>query len=482
MIQEQHKRKLGFFEKFYVCRNVEKYSTNFNVSGQYSQKIDRVLLSNSLRSLILKNPSFTLNIFREGEVAEDARTNGDNFTVQPVERITFDDVVTFQNIDGPFEEELLRTFSERCPINDVRPLWRVYVYESSIDKKQYVTFSCDHTFFDGNSGAIFHKDLVAELDRVSQDQTSQYQDILFDYAKDAHLLPAVLASSDKIVDLYNSSFFYAVLTIMLMKLPKWLIRVSRWFQQNDDLNADSKPLYTHKPAEKDVKSGFQVIHLDPQEVSRILTFCKHHNTTLTPYFTAVAMYSLQNTVYPHVTTTPCSTEIGIAMDGRRFYPDISNETKYGLYVGQYTCKIGPIPKSNGTFDHLRRPLAFITTTLASSIESKIPFCFTGLLKHVNSWQFLQEKIGLLDSKTTLEISNLGLKLFHSNAWSVDNLWFGQTCNIISHFCFSVIATKSNGLNVVLSYLADLDQLLGPLGASIMDEFAVAFKANLLEYA
>lgn len=473
MSEDHHTRKLGFFEKYYVCRNVEEYSKNISLTGQYNHLINKVLLSNALRTLILKNPTFAMNVYRDGDLQHDAKLNGDNFTLRPVKRIAFNDVVKFDNIDDSFGVLVLNTLTkEKCPVNDTKPLWRLNVYESSSDKKQYVTFHCDHTLFDGSSTTQFHKDLIIELEHHSKDQALKFQETLFNYEADRDILPAILNNSDKIVDLYNPSILFTVLAIVQnMLLPKWL---SNGFWSLFSGNVEEAPLYTHTPTQKETKSNLRCVSITPNDVKRLRAFCKSQNTTLTPYIAVTAMYALQATAFPVVTGQQCSFEVSIPIDGRRYFPEKLNDTKYGLYVGLLTSRMGP-------YSDLKASINTLTTQLTTGVADRSPFSYVGLLKYVNCWDFLRSKLGKTGSRLTLEVSNLGLHLISYDDWSVENLWFSQTNGILSHFSLSLIATESNGLNLLVSYLEDLDMVQTSLRKLVIDEFMTLFTTKLLEH-
>lgn len=472
MIQNYHIRKLGFLEKYYVCRNVEQYSTDINVTGQYNHYIDKVLLSNALRTLILKNPSFAVNIYRDGDLKYDAKLNGANFTVKPVEKIAFNDVVSFENIEGPLGELLLKELiGEASRVNDSKPLWRVKVFESISSKTQYVTLHCDHTLFDGSSAAQFHKDLIVELEHHSKDQL-EIQETLFNYAADWELLPPLTDSSDKIADLYNPSLLFTLLEIVQkMLLPKWLYDGFWSLFSSSEVQA---PLYAHNPTRNEINSNVRHINITPNDVKRIRAFCKSQNTTLTPFITAVALYALQETAVPAVVKAPCSLELSIPIDGRRYFPEKKEDTKYGLYMGVLSNKVG-------TITDIISSASLITKNLTAGVADKSPFSFIGLLKYVNYWKFLADKLGKTDSRLTLEVSNLGLYLISHNDWSIDNLWFSQGNGILTHFCLSVIATDSGGLNLLASYFADLDLVETSLRKLVIDEFMDLFTTKLLEH-
>lgn len=472
MSQDYHTRKLGFLEKYYVCRNVEQYSKDINVTGQYNHYIDKVLLSNALRTLILKNPSLAVNIYRDGDLKYDEKLNGENFTVRPVEKIAFNDVVTFETIEEPFGELLLKRLNgEASHVNDSKPLWRIKVFESTSDRKQYVSFHCDHTLFDGSSATQFHKDLIVELAYHSKDQSLEIQETLFIYTADWELLPHLLDSSDKIVDLYNPSILLTLLEFVLkILLPKWLYD---GFWSLFSTNVEQAPLYTHNTTRKEAESNIRHINITPKDVKRLRAFCKSQNTTLTPFIAAIATYALQETVFPAVAKHPCSCEISIPIDGRRYFPEKIEDTKYGLYMGVLSNKVAPITDIASSTNSL-------TANLTAGVADKSPFSFVGLLKYVNYWKFLADKLGKTDSRLTLEVSNLGLHLISHNDWSIDNIWFSQANGILTHFCLSVIATESSGLNLLASYFAELDLVQTSLGKLVIDEFMALFSAKLLE--
>lgn len=94
LIQPNHRRKPEFNERYYICRTIENYSTNFSIIVQYNRQISHNLLSNALYSLIKKNSWFVQNFFQIDQ-RNPATANGHNFEVRILEHVKFNDVVKF---------------------------------------------------------------------------------------------------------------------------------------------------------------------------------------------------------------------------------------------------------------------------------------------------------------------------------------------------------------------------------------------------
>lgn len=100
-------RQPSFFERYYILRGAHGLYSNFNISAKYNKKILAINLSNALRSLILENPVFAVNFFRDN--ANDILEDGANFTLRPLDFVRFDTVVTFRKLPSPqFNETTFR--------------------------------------------------------------------------------------------------------------------------------------------------------------------------------------------------------------------------------------------------------------------------------------------------------------------------------------------------------------------------------------
>lgn len=482
-ILEKHKRRPGFFERNYIARNIEGIYTNFNITAQYDHRIDEALLSNALRAIILKNPSFAVNFYRDGDRSEDSKMNGNNFELRCVQKIDFEEVVEFFEMDTPFGEEQLTALDKRtCPMNDARPLWRVNVFECTSDKSQTLTFYCDHSLFDGTSGVNFHEDLIRELAALSEEDDLRFQGTLFDYSRDRELLPSLLDNSDKLVPLYKAPFIYSVVTIIKeLLVPKWVKTLFNSFLNWNHPNTYKYPIFRHNPTRKGINTNHKLININPDQVQMLTSFCKSQKMTLSPYLSTIAMLSLQETVFPCISDQRRSFEIDFTINGRRYFPASLSQAKYGLYVAAVDVTIGPLP-SPATFKAILPQMKYQSKLLSSAVEDHSPFYFTGLLAYINVWDFIQTKLGKLDSRRTAEISNLGNRIIHSRNWHVRNLWFSQSNGLSSHFCFSIISTKTGGLNLVVGFLDEVKALQTSRGNNAMDEFVEHFSSTLLQFA
>ena len=161
-------RKPGYYERHFICRNLEGYYSNFNIVARYNKHISSAHLALALRTLIAQDPIFVLGIFRNKNTTpeDDSKFNATNFNVRPVKSFNFDDVVKYEKI-SKFDDSVFARINERtCPVDIELPLWRIAVFELEQDGSQYLCIYFEHALFDGGSGVEFHRDLAKALEGV----------------------------------------------------------------------------------------------------------------------------------------------------------------------------------------------------------------------------------------------------------------------------------------------------------------------------
>ncbi|CAK7919226.1 hypothetical protein CAAN3_29S00100 [[Candida] anglica] len=485
-----HTRKPGFYERQYICRNVNKYYNNFNVTAQYNRYISPEHLSNALRRLILKNTSFALNFYRQdGSTKEqDQDQNGNNFEVKPVKKILFDDVVSFEEIPDEFNDQCLESINKLQPeMNKLStPLWGVVVYKSESLNCQYICFYCDHTLFDGTSGVQFHRDLIVELEELSNASTLEKMQILFNYEDDRDDLPTKLSPALEMkTDLYHRPFFSKIIntiinsfwndkTIGVLDALKKIF--SSYFSELEIKKP--RPFFEYNPVRPDIIHKYKIINFTPTEVKKILAFCKSEGTTLTPYIGTIGIHCLNNTIIPVCTGGEESiTSLRCSINGRRFFPEIQDELKYGVCVSTTQYEIEPLENSS-----IVSKVRCIGDNLRKTASTKEVFWTTGdKLKETNFWDSFKKTVGG-KRRETLYTSNLGQVSIKAGDLEVTNIWFSQSNGIAFHFVFSVVSSVGGGLNICLGYLPEYGTLKQKNSAEFaIDEFVKKFKTGVLDF-
>lgn len=439
----RHQREPTNADRYYICRNFNKYYINFNVTGVYNKRIEDGAIRGALRRLMLNNSTFVLNAFRTSCIEEDTPSDYRNFILKPVKEIRYEDVVEWREIKE-FNEQVLEEIGEiDFEMNVDKPLFKVLI--SQCGDKQYVTFLCDHILFDGGSGAFFHEDLIRELARGETRSSA----VIFNYEQDYEKLAPLSPPVDEISDLYTTSLIQKVSIIVLEMIPGFIKNIyRRWFIKGfPDLRQN--PIFTYKPKTKLIRTGYKMIKFDPLQTQRTVEYCRSQQVTLTPFIGAVGLSALQDTIIPRLAnnaTVQYSFESNLVYSGRRFLPDY----RYGVCVGSVDCTLGPIKSIIETTRVFARQLKAAISNL-KSIQRM------GLLGLVNIKDFLFNRLENY-SKLTLEVSNLGIKNLVSGEWQIEDLIFSQNIGISHYFGFLVVGTPTGGTNLVLGYMKEFDDL------------------------
>ncbi|CUM64855.1 uncharacterized protein PRCAT00002470001 [Priceomyces carsonii] len=480
---QKHTRPPGPLETFYLCRNIEHYYTNFNVTISLNQRTDNILLSNALRSIISKNTSFTINAYPTEDCKKIYKGK---YKLAPVREIRFDDVVKFVRIEDKLDEKVLKQMdAEICNMNTDKPLWKLIVYESLRDGKQYLSFCCDHMLFDGTSAVHFHEDLVNHLGHYSNIKNLKFQEVLFNYSSEKYTLPPIHPCSEDLTDLYLSSWVYLISVIVKnFVIVTFLVECFKLLLTKQRKGVLQAPIFsTNSELQKYPVTHFKLINLPPKQVKKLLLFCKENGTTLTPMLTAIGTACLQETIQRNQ-SKEFSFKVEVVVDGRRYFPEKTDLTRYGIYVSPVYCRIDPLEVAYKQPMQFEVPVRKLSYAVNSALKSRSSFKFTGLLKYVNCWDFLENKFKKSSDRDTISISNLGRHDINLGPWHVDDLWFSQSIGISSFFGLSFVSSPLGGLNIAFGYFKEFDNL--PKGStsklSYADQFQKKFTDTLASLA
>lgn len=468
MISENHRRKPGFHEKYFLCRNVEGYYSNFNVVGQFNRHISRARLSQALSSLILKKPSLLYNYFRVG--LSQVPNYIEDFELRCVDSIRFGDVVEYRQIDR-FDEstfEVINTFKNPTG-NANAPLWKLCIFETS--DSQYVCGYFCHSLADGGTALEFQNDLVKELAAVEDD--AEYLDKLFDYERDSCRVPKVAAPIEEQTDLYIPDLALKAKLLVQHYAPRLLRLLAAVYQRlilPFKKEQSSVPIFRSEVVKKDLLTKFKVINFPPSEVSKITAFCRSKDITLTPFFNIVGLHCIEKAIYPHFGNKFSSLNL-IAINGRRYYPSHSNPFAYGTMVCGAPTVFHPLHETD---EGLVRDMQELHEMIQSQITSKRSFKDVWLHKWNDILRVLASKLGIMDRFTTM-ISNLGkVKDDPQSSWKLVNAWFGLNTSTGYHFILNMVSTQTGGLNLVVPYHPMYAQLSNEK-VPAMDDFVYTFK-------
>lgn len=470
---KQLTRDPGFLERYFICRSMENhYTRGFNMLIRLNKKVDDALLSRALRALLVKYPIHCLAFFRKSALSElellrdeDRTHNGKNYEAKLVSEILFKDVVGHESVESVNGEFLEKLSKIKIPINVDKPSWHVTVLEVGEEKLQYLLFASNHVFIDGNSGVNFFDDLVKELSVAEKLELLEFVEVLYRASEDSpERLPE---QGEKVTSLFKFSWWFALLTVFrVLLLPKLAVKFwSSYFTSGPNLYKN--PVFNYKPISPDNESTFRRVSLSPAEVSSTLKFCRLANVTLTPFISACAMEALDQTVAAKLGQEP-SYDFGMIICGRRYYPELKEKMKYGLFMSNFKPVIG-----RGY--SLIEATKYLSQKLNAAVENRISFSFIGLLQLINIWDMIQDQYDHKETRTTIEISNVGLLKINHGDWVVENMVFSQGAGS-SLLTLSTCSTPVGGLNITVAYHESLNEVEN--GAA-MGEFMVQFKQKLL---
>lgn len=477
-ILPQHTRAPWVFEKFYICRNTRSYYTNFSITANYNQHIDKNALSLSLRNLMLKNPVFLLNCFRQsGDFDDDEKLNGSNYIVRVINEIRFDDVVGYETIKLFDEVNLAKLDTMVFPMNNDSPLWKIMIQKCLADDKIYISFVCDHCFFDGNSGVQFHKDLVEELSQVDPDG-AEFRDVLFNYEQDKSIVPEINPAPNDLVDIYDTKPWFTFTSILkILFLPKFVIKLVESYLTPNSPNLFKYPVFNPRiPMKNHPRTTYRLVNFTSSQTDQILKYCQSNGVSLTSYIISCGMASLQEKLLPKFDDKiDFSGSYSIPICGRKYYPELKDQLKYGVFVSALAGKVAPIKPS--TRGNILTATQTLHHKLIKAVNDRTTFQLVGLLKYVNVWDFLKLKDDTADQCATLELSNLGFKNISLKNWKVTNLFFRGSIGIREHFMFGSVSTENGGANLCFSYRKEFDKVIND---EDVDFFIEYFSKKVLE--
>ncbi|KAI5953515.1 hypothetical protein KGF54_002887 [Candida jiufengensis] len=444
--QVSYTRNPEFLEKYYICRGSEKFYSNFNISVKYDQPITKNQLSAALRSLILKNSWFIHNFFKVDE--KDSKVeNYNNWKLKYLEQIKFRDVVTTQNIQKFNESTLEYLNGLTLNHNTKETLWKIILFkEDSGD--QWLTVYVDHSMFDGLSLVQFHKDLAKEISLVGNPK--EVVETLFDLEKDLEHLPSKpMVASEVATDLYYPTYT-KVWNHYLSKYVPGYATVSNWLYP---ANTNPPLFHSPSPVKKDLTTKYKLLKFSPEQMSKMIKFCKTERVTFTAYMDVMFIKALQNSIFKdYDPTQQFSTHSFIAINGRRYYGEDIRNFKFGTMVTGIHIKTPPVINEIDAMKHLN-------VELNKEIKSRSYFKDIGMMKYVNLFNYFQSKIGAINTSSTFGISNLGKVATNKDVpIQFKDIVFSANAGVMYGLVLNTITLPNGEMNMVISYIPNYGSL------------------------
>lgn len=462
-----HRRKPGTIERYYICRNTQDHFTSFNVLIQHNKRIDREELFHALRQVVLKEPTLACNFFRL--YGDDEAENGHNWEVRFIDQISFDDVVVYKSVDK-FDGDVLEELNDvRFPMNVDKPLWRLLVLELP-SGKQMLCASFDHSLADGLTGIQFHKDLTSAISSP-QKESVEY---IFRYDPDRIGGPDISPSVEDLTDLYICSIWYKLIRYFLTTLIyKFIARPFSFlhrkiFRHEFQPDFDLYPAYSHMPVQRCLKTKYKMLNFTPEQVTKILAFCKAQDITMTPFFNIVGLRLMDDTIFSEGSF---SSKSMIAVNGRRYFKEFDKMFPYGVLLASLTIPLAPVKTDDkGTLVRLMKYMHNIT---AGAIRSRSIFKDVGMFSYVNLWKVLKQLFDKTQVRLPMLISNLGRVSNSTSGWTFEQAYFSLNTSTAYQVVFDMVSTLEGGLNLVCAYLPEFHEkmIIGPHGKPVnaMDE-------------
>ncbi|KAJ5987160.1 hypothetical protein N7451_011525 [Penicillium sp. IBT 35674x] len=334
---------LGVFSNTIVCATYERADNMPLTPG---------LLYKALRRVISEHPALTTILVDQPST----KKMGSTRTWQArLRHICLEDCVQFMDHVAE-KEQFIRLLQKEHDTrfnakDESKPLWRVVVNGSTI------LFISHHSICDGRSGMIFHRSLLAALNKVTREQPENGSEKHIsndcDVAED-DLKPGLVA----ILKLLGMKF--SIWVALVSFLPSLLIKVflrKNYTFFNDVTFEGRLPSKEHPvPLAERPVTKLERMCLSPPRLAAVLKACKKHNTSITTLVETLIHVTLVSELYP-------SAKIGLsylAVDLRRFLP-AEYFNVMGNYVSSHKCNhwLGNYREAGATSTANERQIALI---------------------------------------------------------------------------------------------------------------------------
>ncbi|KAH6713070.1 alcohol acetyltransferase-domain-containing protein [Leptodontidium sp. MPI-SDFR-AT-0119] len=304
-------RPAGRLETYFTLFHDLNLQSNIIVSASYTstekRPLDASVLYPALRLVIKQHPALSIVTSSRPSTL---RANHSRAWEARIKVINLKDCVSFINHFDTSKDGLAslleRQHNEWYRTEDkTKPLWRLLVVNH-----EHIIFVYHHLICDGIGGLAFHKALLAALNTVTMSPQSS------EISPDASLVttstaPLAPVSSSAFISL---GYSYSTLRVATTYIYLFLLRLflPRSFFFFPSIRPPPNPSTPGPP----IITKLHSFTLNPQTLSRTLTACKSHTTSLTSLLTTLILTTLSNDIYPRARFGI----ISIPTDLRRYIP------------------------------------------------------------------------------------------------------------------------------------------------------------------
>lgn len=479
--------------------------------GEFSKEFTVPALYKILENMIYKHPEMYCQFFdkTEEEVKSNPKKlkyswdyillrilttsnfkNGPEAKISVLNSFKMEDVVEFIDVpDIDTEQGLIKYITENVindnfHYNNQKPLWKVTV----INRKNIIFYS-DHTFFDGNSGINFFRELKDEFNKLYKNSEIEKFLSTEKETEEKIMRSEIFSSVDSKHEIVlpldtfkicpytpsNKDFWGIILSAFI---PSFMKKLLSFFYNKVFARIFKSDKYITKSACSDVLwkedenkprvwiDQIKFLNYSPDEVNKLVEICRRNEVKLTSLIsTACAMG-----VAPYANSK--DIRIGIPINGRKLVNPESlknNPIKdplklFGVIIGEITPvfpskvlneSVDAIDEENGQEVELKNRtrvdwdiVRWFQNEL--NINGDDSFGGIGMLDYINVQEFVQETLGK-PKHVTLELSNVGVVKNNKDDYvKLNQIYFHQPNGVGGgyHGC-NVISTDIGGMTISL---------------------------------
>ncbi|KAH7325668.1 alcohol acetyltransferase [Stachybotrys elegans] len=335
---------------------------------------------------------------------------------------------------------------------ETKPGWRVHVLRQENTKQLTVIFCWNHAFFDGMSAKIFHQTLLKHLN-----SGTARQDLPF--------------LKDSVIHLQDPSTNFPPPTEALrtIQVTLWFTLKTVWRELFPAFLVPSNPFDAHwAPVKTDpYNTNSRLIRVSDEDLRKILSACRKHETTLTGILNVLPLFSLAEQLEGKVQALSSV----MAIDIRRFMPcrpeafpwydpHSSMENKVSLVdddfdadlltAVQTACKSAASKDAAMTQleETMWRLAARTRQKLQEKLDSDLYNDPSGLMAYVADWRAQMKSKTTKPRARSWGVTNLGTFADAEPGWKIDDAVFKLSAEVnASVFHISVVSVRGGDLCV-----------------------------------
>lgn len=297
------------------------------------------------------------------------------------------------------------------------PLWR-----PTVINQEWILVLFDHTLGDGTTGALFLEDLVKLINgsKISLDPTLD----MFEFRK-----------------LIDPSIFQTMKKLFQEFSPKFFQRAANWALNGGSEYEAFETGWDIDTGEKQVtfKTFKHLISIDSSTFSSLKTLLSQHGVKFTAFWAYLSILSLSKIQDQE------ASQISIPFNIRALLPEEFKDS-YGLFVSHVLLNAKPVQDAHElNWDYMR----YIDNTL-KNVNLRKWTQIVGMLKYVNRETWVKQGIAK-PRKTTLEISNLGLRKNNIDGeLKFDEFIFSQPNSLTGTFLSNNVISSVEKVNILVT--------------------------------